>query len=200
MQIYQHSANASARSMHNAHRMPDVLAGLEAPVTNVDEIKERDARVQGRLLEKPGVQSEIALRQIALREAAHIAEPCALPAPGSHSMSPREYVRAFARAIVQSKDYQDVTMLKAANGTLHPTIEKLLLEYAYGAPTEDAEDSDNERKALEGLSSEELQERANRLAQGFQIQARHEKHECGGVPGNCYICKSKPAKMELLKK
>lgn len=181
------------------HTPPPIL--LEDPASiNNRVIKERDARVNQKLLEKSGIQSEIAARHIAIREAARIIEPCEYTDAEIRELSPREYIREFARSIVYSKDYQDVTRMRAANGTLHPTIEKLLLEYAFGSPTEDAgESTESARKALESLTNEELQAKADMLAKGFQIQAKHERHECGGVPGNCYICKSKPAKMETVK-
>lgn len=176
------------------HEVPVALLSMEPPI-DVNRLKERDARVDRKLLESPGVQSEIALRQIAIRKAAQILEPCDYTELSINDLSPREFIRDFARSIIYSKDYQDVTRMRAANGTLHPTIEKLLLEYAFGSPTEDAgESADSQRKALESLTNEELQAKADMLARGFEIQAKHERHECGGVPANCYICKSKPAK------
>lgn len=181
-----------------SHEMPIALLKV-APPLDLNALKERDARVDKKLLESPGLQTEIATRQIAIRKAAQILEPCAFTELSISELSPREFIRDFARSIVYSKDYQDVTKMRAANGTLHPTIEKLLLEYAFGSPTEDAgESSDSARKALESLTSEELQARADMLSRGFEIQAKHERHECGGVPGNCYICKSKPTKFSTV--
>ena len=82
--------------------------------------------------------------------------------PKAPPPNPKLTGKDFARALIFSEEYRQTLYDRARLGILHPTVEKFLLEHAFGRPIEQIEVKDTTNR-FEDWSVEDLETRAMQL-------------------------------------